>query len=141
MKKLKFSTTVASSPWKTGYSKGVYTTIRLNITCTGATWLENDEESSANVPTEIFAYIKSGDKYIFDHVCSAMDLADMKTAEGGNWCRKNYIDILLPAFEIAEETADHIRDDIKFLCREIESYTNIKGTKTENIGDGYYYTN
>lgn len=110
------------------------------MTCTGALWLEDDVETSANVPLEIFAYLKSGNTYTFDHVCSAMDLADMKTEEGGNWCRKNYIDILLPSFQVAEDTLAQIKDDIRFLCREIESYTNIKGQRTENISDDYYYT-
>ena len=140
MKKLIFSTAITVSPWKTGQSKGVYTTIRMNMTCLNAVWKENDETTTANVPTEIFAYIKSGNKYIFDHICSAMDLADMPTTEGSSWCRRNYIDILFPSFEIAEDSADHIREDIQFLCREIESYTNIKGQKTENISDDYYYT-
>lgn len=140
MKKLIFSTANTVSPWKIGQSKGVYTTIRMNMTCIKAEWMENEAATPANVPTEIFAYIRSGNKYIFDHICSAMDLADMPTTEGGNWCRRNYIDILFPSFEIAEDSVKHIREDIQFLCREIESYTNIKGQRTENIGDDYYYT-
>lgn len=140
MKKLRFSTAITVSPWKTSASAAVYTTIRMNMTCLGAVWEENDTETNATVPTEIFAYIKSGNKYIFDHVCSAMDLADLPTSEGNNWCRKNYIDILFPTFNVAEESAEYIRKDIQFLCREIESYTNIKGQKTEEIGDDYYYT-
>ena len=137
MKKLIFTLTKITSPWKISQSKAIYTAIRVNVTCEGAVWREGQETTLAHVPTEIFAYMKSGDEYVFDHVCGAMDLVDIKTEEGGLWCRKNYVDIIFPSIEIASDAQDEIESDVRFLAREIESYTDIVGSKTKEIKDGY----
>lgn len=128
-----FTITEAASPWQTGQSKAPYAVIRLEITCTKAVWVENAVETASTIPTEIFAYLKTGDGYVFNHVCSAVDLLEISDEEGGTWCRKNSVDILFPAVEVADEAREKIESDIRFLISEIKSYTTLVGTETKEI--------
>ena len=133
MKTLKFNLTTAASPWKTKQSKAVYTTIRLAIKCNSVQWLDGGEETPAAVSSKIFAYMQSGDDYLFSHVCSAVDLLEIPEEEGGRWLRKDSVDILLPSIELAEESRDKIESDIRFLAREISSYTTLIGTQKSEV--------
>lgn len=127
MKEIRFSIRIASSPWDCGQRKAHHACVRLEMTCTETAWIENGATMPSNVPTAIFAYLKTGDTYTFNHVCSAVDLAEISEDEGGMWCRRNYVDVLLPAFEVAEEAYSKILSDISYLTREINSYRTLRG--------------
>ena len=127
MKEIRFSIRTASSPWDCGQPKAHHACVRLEMTCVEASWIDNAITSPANVSTAIFAYLKTGDTYTFNHVCSAVDLVEMPEEEGETWCRRNYVDILLPAFELADEAYSKILSDVSYLTREINSYRKMVG--------------
>lgn len=137
MKEIRFSIRTASSPWDCGQPKAHHSCVRLEMVCTETSWIDSGVTSPSNVSNAIFAYLKTGDSYAFNHVCSAVDLVELPEEEGGMWCRRSSVDLLLPAFEIAEEAHCKILSDIEFLTREINSYRLITGISEIEVCDGY----
>lgn len=133
MKTLKFAITRASSPWKTGQSKAPCTATRLAMQCTGVSWNINGVITPASVSTSIFAYMNTDAGYIFNHVCSSTDLLEIPEEEGEDWVRKDSFDMLFPAIELAEEAEAKLESDIRYLAREIGSYTDLTGTRNREI--------
>lgn len=133
MKILQFNMTTAASPWKARQSKAIYTTIRLAMKCDSVVWIDKGIETEAAVSNKIFAYMRTGDTYSFSHVCSAVDLLELPEEEGSEWLRKDSMDVLVPSIEIANESRDKIEGDIRFLAREISSYTTLVGIEKREV--------
>lgn len=137
MKKILFSMQSVASPWKKGQPKAHHACVRLAVECTGTEWIGSNDPCP--VSKAIFAYLKVNDTYVFNHVCSAVDLAEIPETEDEKWCRKDYVDILLPSFELAEEALSKIKNDVEYLTREINSYREVVGIDTFEVKDEPYY--
>lgn len=101
--------------------------IRVQIKCL------SDKEGA---DTAIFAYRRSNDSLIFDHVCSTVDMVEypvvtvdtndvvdtssLVNGESFKWCRRDIVDLLVRSLLTAEDFIDEVKSDVRML------YTNMR---------------
>ena len=121
---------VACSPYNSFEKRN----IRIQIKCTAA--------AGVAIDTAVFAYRLINNEYLFDHICSTVDMAEYPIAdeayihngESFKWCRKDYVDLLVRTLSIAEDFIDNVVSDVRLLYYNMEAHNEVVGTNTYFIG-------
>lgn len=121
---------VACSPYNSFEKRN----IRVQIKCTAV--------AGITVDTAVFAYRIINGEYIFDHICSTVDMVEYPIAdseyihngESFKWCRRDYVDILVRTLSIAEDFIEKVVSDVKLLYYNMEAHNRVVGTDTYCVG-------
>lgn len=131
-----FTLAVACSP----YNNSDQRNMRVQIKC-----LPNYAgEEGIEIDTAVFAYRYIDGEFLFDHVCSTVDMVeyplynDLVNGESFKWCRKDVVDILVRTLSIAEDFIEEVKSDVSMLYRNMLAHNRLVGHGNYLIGKAYY---
>ena len=131
-----FEITKKVSPYHCDSSIG----IRVRLECTAAEGLSSkifaySPDSSGVEPD----YTSSNGK--FNHVCNVVDMIECPEDEPSPgkwpvWFRKNYVDLLLPNVEMAEDFIRKVEEEVQDLYNNMKRYNSLISEGSFIVDDG-----